>query len=143
MKHLFAIFLLFVSLNCFSQISMTAGIGGAYCFSKGNDKGVFKELLITQVNETIDKFIVSAVSTAVNDSVATGYIGTGISYLAWFKDNQALLIGLNILKGEKKNAITGGGLTYVQNKTLLGLHYQKDLSKGKDWIAFTIQRFVF
>lgn len=143
MKNLLTAILLFVCVNSYSQTTVTAGIGGAYCFSKGNDKGVFKELLISQVNQTFDRLTLSAVTVAINDSVAMGYIGTGISYPVYAKNDKVLLLGFDILKGEKTNAIAGAGITYVKGNTLIGLHWQRDISKGEDWISIAIQRFVF
>jgi len=141
MKKLILVLLLTLSVNCFSQTTFTAGILGAYSF--GNGKGTFKEGLITQTNYTIDKFTTSAVAIGLTDSVATGYIGTGISYRFVVNDDADVFVGADALKGEKKNAIGGLGLSYRQGRNLAGLHLQKDFVNGENWVSLTFQTFLF
>ena len=145
MKTILTAILLFVSINVFAQTTLSAGVGRAYEFAKGEQKSVFKELIISQVNQTFGNFTLSAVTLAVNDSIAAGYIGTGASYsFGMSKDSaQQFFIGANILKGESKDALVGIGISMRQKKTLLGLHLQHDLVKGNQWVAFTIQQLLF
>lgn len=145
MKKIFIAIALLVSLNVSAQTTMTAGIFGAYSFSKGDIKGTFKEGLITQVNYTMGKFTTSAVTIGVTDSLATGYIGTGVSYSAWRSEDtdKELFIGVDALKGEKNNGIGGVGLTYRQSRNLIGLHLQNDFVNGQKWLGLTFQTFLF
>lgn len=145
MKHLFAIFLLFISLNCFSQTTATLGTGGFNSFAKGEESPTFKLIAISQLNHTFGRLTLSAVTVATVDSTAAGFIGTGAAFGIYqnTKDTLAVLLGVDLLKGEKKAALFGGGVSIINKKTVYGIHYQREISEGKDWIGFTIQQIVF
>lgn len=145
MKTILTAILLFVSINVFAQTTLSAGVGGAYEFAKGEQKSSFKTIIISQVNQVFGNVVLSAVTVGVDDSVATGYIGTGLSF-AFAQNKEAtrqFFLGANILKGQKKDALLGAGLSMREKETVIGLHIQNDLVTGEKWAVLTFQRILF
>lgn len=147
MKTLSLVILLFISSVAFSQGSLTslsAGTGEFFSFKQG-EKSVYKTALISQVNQIIsNRIIVSAITVGTVDSVAKGYIGTGLNYVVnQSRDSsQNLIVGVNFMKGEGREALIGAQATLRINNILLSGVVQRDINNRTFWIGATIQSII-
>lgn len=145
MKTLSLVILLFISTVSFSQTtSLSAGTGEFFSFKQG-EKSVYKTALISQVNQIIsNRIIISAITVGTVDSIAKGYIGTGINYVVnQSKDSsQNLIVGVNFLKGEYKEALIGASATLRINNTLVSGIFERDINSKTSWIGVTLQQII-
>ncbi len=141
---LFALLILCMIINTsYSQTSLSAGAGEFYSFKQG-EASTYKTAIISQVNQLFGNVILSAITVGVMDSVAKAYIGTGLSVGVYqSKDaTQNIIIGVNALKGEGKEALLGASATLKQNNTLISLCFNRDINKSTNWIGLTLQQIV-
>lgn len=141
LKKLFIVLILLFAVNSYSQTYLSVGTAEFYSFPKHTgEASVFKQVILSEVHQTFGKFLVSAITAAVVDSIATPYVGTRLAYLiSQSKDfTQNIYVSANILKGEKRNAITGIGATLQQGNTLIGVAFEHDLTNGDNWGGLTL-----
>lgn len=140
---LFTFNLVFCPSNLSAQTTLSVGEFNFFSYSP-NQPSVFKVALVTGANQTIGKWTISALMAGTSDSIAKGYVGTGVSYEVFGSKDlaQSIYLGINSLKGEQKDALLGASIALRMDKTLVSLNYQRDIVIPNNWFGIGVSQII-